>query len=170
MAVKAESVPAAPGGGSRFALTKTLAGWSVSSVAAAVAHAYGSLLDARKRDAAKFVPASVSVSLRYPVKRGGGWELADRGTICVQPKFENRRPSKLWKQIKGGAFLDSFFLGEDAWLHGSDGEVWAALLDVCEAYNPPGRERRLLADQVAIAVAARAGVDVSFTDLPYPPS
>jgi hypothetical protein len=168
----AEQVPAAASG-SRFALTRTLAGWSVpGGVAGAILHAFGGLLDARKRDAAAFEAPSVSITLKHPVKRGNVWELADRGVIVAQPKFENRRPSRVWKGIKdSGKLFDSFFLGETdgAWGKAPDAEVWNALLDFCQRYEPDGRTRRKLSDFVAIALALRAGVEVAEADLPHPP-
>jgi hypothetical protein len=169
----AEQVPAAPSG-SRFALTKTLAGWSVpGGVAGAIVHAYGSLLDKRRKDAQAFVPPSVSVTLRYVFKRGNGWELADRGLLVAQPSYLSQRPSRVWKGIKdSGKLLDSFFLGETdgAWGKAPDAEVWTALLDFCQRYEPDGRTCRKLCDFVAIALALRAGVEVGEADLPHPPS
>jgi hypothetical protein len=174
MAAKAESVPAAPSG-SRFALTKTLAGWSVpGGVAGAILHAYGSLLDARRKDAAAFDPPSVEFKLKYVVKRGNGWEVVDRGSsIVAQSNYLSQRPSRVWKGIKdGSALLDSFFLGETkgAWGLAPDAEVWNALLDFCQRYEPDGRTRRKLCDFVAIALALRAGIEIAEADLPHPPS
>jgi hypothetical protein len=172
-APEATQVPPASSS-SRFALTTTLAGWSVpGGVAGAIVHAYGSLLDARKREAAEFIPPSVSITLRYPVKRGGDWELADRGVIVAQPTCENRRPSRVWKGLKDGSvLLDGLFLGDaaGAWGKAPDAEVWNALLDFVSRYQPDGRTRRKLSDFVAIALALRAGIEIVEADLPHPPS
>ena len=130
--------PPAPSG-SRFALPKTAAGFSVpGGVAGVVAVEYGHLSKQRRQDAIAHRPSLVSVKLKA-VKRtaDGGFELVERGEVSALPTYENSRPSLRWRKMEGdgGAFLDSFFLGEDAWKSAPDTECFDAMLALAQTYR-----------------------------------
>ena len=161
--------PPAPNG-SRFALPKTSAGFSVpGGVAGVVAVEYGNLLEQRRLEAQAHRPAFVNVALKAVKRTADGFELVERGVLSAVPSWENTRPSLRWRRMEGdgGRFLDSFLLGEDAWEKGPDVEVFDALLSFCEQTKPDGRTLRRLNDLAAVAVAMRAGVSVSLDALPH---
>jgi hypothetical protein len=163
--------PAAPDDGSRFALSKTSAGWSSpEGVAGVVAHEYQNLLGALKAAAQDHVPALVEVKLKSVRLTKDGYELVERGVLTGVPEYVNRRPVQRWRKLSDGAFLDSFFLGQDAWAKAPDMEAFEALLATAERYEFRGRALRLLNDAVAVGCALRAGLSVGFDQLPYPPS
>jgi hypothetical protein len=160
------SVPEAPGGGSRFFLASTPAGWA-SAPGENVSHVYRMLLADRQREAQAFTPSPVEVALRQVSLVGGDYLLEDRGVVARMPSFESRRPGQRWRKLEGGALLDSFFLGADAFAKAPDLEVWEAARTTAEAHGLTGKALRQLCDWLAVLVCLRAGVAIKDSDLPY---
>jgi hypothetical protein len=158
------SVPEAPGGGSRFFLASTPAGWA-SAPGENVAGVYRILLADRQRDAQGFTPSPVA--LRQVSLVGGDYVLEDRGVVARMPSFESRRPGRRWRQLEGRALLDSFFLGAAAFVKAPDQEVWAAARDTAEGHGLTGKALRQLSDWTAVLVCLRAGVGIKDSELPY---
>lgn len=160
------SVPAAPGPGSRFFLASTPAGWKIAP-GENVAHVYRMLLGDRQQDAREFTPPPVELTLRQVSLVGGDYVLEDRGVITATRQFESRRPGQIWKELEGGALLDSFLLGREAFEKAPDLEVWEAARVTAEAHSLNGKALRQICDWVAVLVCLRAGVAITDSELPY---
>jgi len=162
-------VPPAPAGfGSRFYLPRSTGGWPAEADDQ-LGDAYASLAMARKASQPKAPPPTVSVALKLAVKDAGAWTLRDRGKIELEQTIANTRPGKLGAcKLEGGALLDSFMLGEEAWETATDQAVWEALRVTLEVHGASGRGWRTANDAVAVAICARAGVEVKAGALPDP--
>jgi hypothetical protein len=159
-------VPEAPGGGSRFFLASTPAGWGTAP-SENVAGVYRALLADRQREAAGFTPAPVEVQLKQVSLVGGDYVLEDRSVVARMPSFESRRPGQRWRKLEGGALLDSFYVGGDAFTKAPDLEVWEAMRDTADAHLLTGKALRQLCDWTAVLVCLRAGVAIKDSELPY---
>jgi len=164
------TMPPTGGDASRYALGVTPGGFAASGgVAGNVAAIYGNLLAARIAEAKAAPPPMQDVVLKAVVVRDGSYDLADRGSVSRPMELESKRPSKRWRKLAGGAFLDSFFLGADAFQSGPDLEVFEAALALSEQLKAKGRSLRSINDSVAVLCCLRAGLSVSADQLPHPP-
>ena len=159
------TVPEAPGG-SRFFLAQTPAGWA-KPPAETVAHIYRTLFVDRQREAPSLTNR-VTVKLSMIALVGGEYVVRLRGEVAAEASVENRRPGQRWRQMTGGACLDSFVLGGAAFKSAPDLEVWEAAREVAEVHKLDGKALRELNDLTAALVALRAGVAVTLDKLPYP--
>lgn len=161
------TIPAAPGDGSRYAVATSPAGHAIQPDKN-IGLAYNKLLGERRAQAGGRQPETIRVALRQASRVGGEYVLEDRGEVAGVPSVESARPGKRWRKLEGGALLDSFFLGTEAFENAPDLEVWEALRVVCEADGIGSGALRQVNDYTAILVALRAGLTVSEESLPHP--
>ena len=122
--------------------------------------AYNHLTEELVRKAELLPPEMKSVKLERTVIDGvGKYVSVDRGTVTAPVTHVTARSGRFVKlNVSGGALLDNFVRGEEAWRDARDADVWEALRSLCEQINATGEECRALSDTVARAVLLRAGI------------
>jgi len=150
---------------SRYALPVYESGRGCTE-AEAVASAYATLNITAKRNALPIESPTATVALSLIAIVDGEYVIRSRGTITGTITTEKTRPGKFGTKNKltAGALVDAVLRGEAPELR--DDQTWNALRDLAENIRATGRGLRGLNDQVAIALAARAGLHVQPNDLP----
>ncbi len=112
------------------------------------------------RDAKPLVPPAVEVP-RYRIlfdTQTGRYDLSPRHALVVTPDAKSRRPGKFARLgLKGGALLDSFFEGGEAFERANDAQVWEGALAFAREGSLRGETLTLLSEAVSLALAIRAG-------------
>jgi hypothetical protein len=162
-------VPASGASTSRFCLGTSPNG-DTADPPAVVALAFATLTEDRLAAASELPPEAREVELRYVGRKDSGdWAMFKRGRVRGTVTRDPIRPGKFSKlNLEAGALLDSFFLGEEAFLSAPDFAVWDALLEMCVTLNPPPRTARSLNDSVSRLIALRAGLEIHPGSLPNP--
>jgi hypothetical protein len=162
-------VPALPDR-SRWLLASTPSGFAMAPQET-FSLALRSLLGERIAAMSARTAEPVTVKLKMVVKRGDGYELAERGEFAAVPTAVSARPGQRWRQgekTPGEAF-DGLFLGLEPWERMPDGEAWECAVKVAEAARLDGRALRTLNDALAVLLLARAGFpQLRDSDLPHP--
>ena len=154
---------------SRWALNVTPNGFA-SNPGATMAVAFTNLLPELRENRVKLAPKPIEVKIAWACSIDGKPVVVERGVVSGVPAFEMERPTKLWKQMKGGQLVDSLLLEGEAWTHAPDAEVWAALAVAVTAAKVSGRELRRVNDAVAMALLYRCGLEPRMDRLPNAPT
>lgn len=145
------------------------AGWPAPAGEAAAAE-WLRLADQALRAADKPASAMVEVQLLRVAKVADTsiYKLIPRGTLVAAPTLPNQTPRRIGKlNLSGGALIDSFLAGGEAWTGVRDERIWPALLQWAETSRPTPNGVRNASDAVAIGVALRHGVPLSAYNLSH---
>jgi hypothetical protein len=160
MSYNLHEVPARDGSRSRFALTSSPTGVSLTP-GKAVTVAYLNLVDERRKQAEPIGELSKEIPLRKigRLADGSGYAVVDSGSVVAVPDAKPAKTGKHHKSnLAGGSLLDDAFLGGPSFREAHDRDLYEAARVVAEEEQMRATDLLDLNRAVQLLVLARAGV------------